>query len=777
MKSFCRSLFLICVLNLMCGVSSAAHQIDSSKEAFMSARWIAMDADSTILFPHIHRLKPDSEQARSLKAYDMPVLNKVCKIRTKGVSRAWVDICGLGQYELFINGVRQGDHFLSPGWSLYTHRLYYNEIDVTDAIRHACGGKLNISVMLGGGMYDIPTDGYSKMAGSCGAPKLLFCLHVEYENETKEIIVSDQTWTAQKSPVRYTSIFAGEWYDATFVDEPRPVVLTRPHWDVPMVRQPEGTGVKIVKELPVVEIAPGLYDTRQNASGIIRIKVKGNRGSSIRLRPSEVLREGKIYQRSAPDYEWKYTLSGDEQGEMWMPQFTYTGFRFLEVHADPGVEIQELSALHTTNESGETGSFECSDMLFNNIHSLIDWAIRSNMVSITTDCPHREKLGWQEENHLMSNSLMYRYDVRSLINKIMDDLSDSQHSDGAIPTIAPEYVIFRKNSGFEDTPEWGASFILCPWYVYRWYGDDSAMRKHYPAMKRYMEYLASRTSGHILDYGLGDWFDIGPRKPGRAQLTSVALTATAIYYYELCTMQKIATYLGHEEDVHIYGQSAENVRKAFNERFYVGGDAVYERGSQTGLAMALYLGLVTEDSRRTALDALVRDIEKRNYALTSGEVGFCHVVKALMQEGRSDVIYAMNRSADIPGYAYQMKMGATALTESWQAYDDVSHNHFMLGHLMEWFYAGLGGIRQSDDSIAWKKIVIDPQMVGDVTWARTSLKTPNGLVSCFWNRSDDGATWTIQVDIPIGSTAEIYLPDGRILEVDAGHYRINNTIK
>ena len=119
----------------------------------------------------------------------------------------------------------------------------------------------------------------------------------------------------------------------------------------------------------------------------------------------------------------------------------------------------------------------------------------------------------------------------------------------------------------------------------------------------------------------------------------------------------------------------------------------------------------------------------------------------------------------------------TALTESWQAYDDVSHNHFMLGHLMEWFYAGLGGIRQSDDSIAWKKIVIDPQMVGDVTWARTSLKTPNGLVSCFWNRSDDRATWTIQVDIPIGSTAEIYLPDGRILEVDAGHYRINNTIK
>ena len=773
----CKILFMICVFNLMCCNFSSAHQVDAYEKAFHGARWIAMDPDSTILFPHIHRLDRASDLARSLKVYDMPVLTKKCRIKAGNVRRAWVDICGLGQYELFINGVRQGEHFLTPGWTLYTQRLLYNEIDVTHVIKSADNGKLDISVMLGGGMYDIPIDGYFKMAGSCGAPKLLFSLCVEYENGKTDVIVSDQTWTARKSPVRYTSIFAGEWHDATFLSETRPVVMTRPHWDVPLEKQPEGTGVKVVKELPVVEIAPGLYDTRQNASGIVRIKVRGTRGSSIVLRPSEVLRDGRIYQKSAPDYEWKYTLRGGEQVETWTPQFTYTGFRFLEVQADPGVEILEVTALHTANESEETGSFECSDLLFNKIHTLIDWAMRSNIVSITTDCPHREKLGWQEENHLMANSLMYRYDVRNLFNKIMTDLADSQHENGAIPTIAPEYTIFRKGSGFEDTPEWGASFILCPWYIYRWYGDDSAMRNHYPAMKKYMEYLASRTEGYILNYGLGDWFDIGPRKPGRAQLTSVALTATAIYYHELCVMQKIGAHLGYDEDVKHYGQIAEKVREAFNQRFYVGGEAVYEKGSQTGLAMALYMGLVPDDKKPSALNALVNEIENRNYALTSGEVGFCHVVKTLMHEGRHDVIYAMNRNSEIPGYAYQIRMGATALTESWQAYDDVSHNHFMLGHLMEWFYAGLGGIRQSDDSIAWKKIVIDPQMVGDITWARTSLKTPNGLVSCFWNRSDDRATWTIQVDIPIGSTAEIYLPDGRILEVDAGHYKINNTIK
>jgi hypothetical protein len=482
------------------------------------------------------------------------------------------------------------------------------------------------------------------------------------------------------------------------------------------------------------------------------------------------LKDGKIYQKTAPGYEWKYTLIGENDIEVWQPQFTYVGFRYLEVNADPGVEIQEIVALHTTNESEEVGSFECSDTLFNRVHSLIDWAMRSNMVSITTDCPHREKLGWQEQNHLMAGSLMYRYDVRALMNKIVDDLSDSQHEDGAIPTIAPEYVIFKKGSGFEDTPEWGASFILCPWYIYKWYGDDSAMRRHYPAMKKYLQYLESRTENHILDYGLGDWFDIGPKRPGRAQLTSVALTATAIYYYELCMMQKMACHLGYTDDSQTFAQIAERVKSAFNERFYVGGDAVYEKGSQTGLAMAIYLGLVSDENRERALAALVRDIENRNYSLTSGEVGFYHVIKTLQREGRDDVIYAMNRNPEIPGYAYQLKMGATSLTESWQAYEADSHNHFMLGHLMEWLYGSIGGIRQSSDGIAWKHVIIDPKIVGDVTWAKTSLKTPAGLVACFWERSADHTKWKIEVDIPDGTTAELRLPDGRVQYVETGHH-------
>lgn len=738
---------------------------EGQQTPFADAQWIAMEPDSTILFPHVHLLDEHSAQAQSLKEYTLPVLSREFRLKGK-VRSARVDICGLGQYELQLNGEAVGDYFLSPGWTLYNKELLYNEFDVTGILQQARRGRLFVQVRLGGGMYDIPVRGYHKMAGSAGAPKLLFCLHVDYADGTSQTFVSDASWTAAPSQVRYASIYAGEWDDACFSGPARPVVLTRPHWDVPLRRQVPGTFVRIRQELPSTQIAPGLYDLHQNSSGIVRIRVRGERGRRIVLRPAEILKDGRISQRCQPGYAWTYTLRGDRDGETWSPAFTYAGFRYVEAEMDEGVQLLELTGLHTSTDAPETGSFACSDTLFNRIHELIDWAIRSNLVSITTDCPTREKLGWQEQNHLMAHSMMYRYDMRALMNKIADDLADSQHADGAIPTTAPEYTPFEPGSGFEDTPEWGASFILCPWYTWCWYGDDSALRKHFAEMDRYIAYLGSRARDGILDYGLGDWYDLGPEHPGKAQLTSVALTATATYHYLLTTMEQIAWHLDREEDAGRYAATAAQVRKAFHKRFYTGGRTVYEKGSQTALAMALYMGLVPDDLRARTVDALVRDIESRGYALTSGDVGFRYVVQALQQNGRSDIIYKMNHNPDIPGYAWQLKMGATALTESWQALDDVSNNHLMLGHLMEWLYGGLGGICPD----APDHLVIDPQMVGDVTWARTSLQTSGGPVRCDWTRSLSDGGWTVEAEIPEGRTAEIRLPDGRVFNVPPGKY-------
>lgn len=749
------------------------------------ALWIAMEADSTVLFPHVHLLKAKSEEGQSLKRYRLPVLERRVELKGRDIVRAWADVCGLGHYVLYVNGQRVGRNFLDPGWTMYNKRLLYNTFDLTALLRAVQGGRqspLHIKVLLGGGMYDIPLQGYHKFAGSCGAPKLLLAMHIDYADGSRQTIVSDGSWTAAESAVTYSSIYAGESYDATVRASARPVVVTRPHWDAPMVKQEEETRLTVKRELPMTLIPnSSIYDMHQNCSGIVRLAVRGRRGGKVTIRPAEILRDGTVYQRCMPGYTWTYTLRGDKDGETWQPLFSYTGFRYAEVKADEGVEIVSLTGLHTSADVGEAGRFECSDTLLNSIYTLIDWAISSNLASITTDCPTREKLGWQEQNHLMAFSMMYRYNMRQLMNKICDDMADSQHDDGAIPTIAPEYTLFDKGSGFEDTPEWGASFILCPYYNYLWYGDDSAIRRHYGAMKRYIAYLQSRTDRGILDYGLGDWYDVGPLRPGKAQLTSVALSATAMYYYELCTMRQIALIIGNNDDASRYGQMASEVKGAFNARFWDDEQQQYEQGSQTASAMALFTGLATGERRDRVLRTLVGDITCRidtakagEAVITAGDVGYRYVLQALRQGRRDDVVWQMNRRDDVPGYAYQLRQGATALTESWQAYDNVSNNHLMLGHLMEWLFQAPGGIRQAQGSVAWRHIVIDPQMVGSLTWAKASYQSPQGVVRCHWTASPDRSQWTVSVDIPQGADAEICLPDGTRRNVQPGNYNFTS---
>ena len=755
---------------------------------FAGAQWIALEQDSTILFPHVHLLKAKSAQGQSLKRYQLPVLERQFQMKHQQVRRAWADVCGLGQYELFVNGVKVGRNFLDPGWTMFNKRLLYNTFDLTAQLSAAASRDISLRVMLGGGMYDIPLQGYHKMGGSCGAPKLLLALHIDYADGQRQDIVSDGSWTASESPVTYSSIYGGESYDATLSATPKPAVITHPHWDVPLVKQDDHTRLIVKQQLPMTRLRGAgipdstcIYDMGQNCSGIVRLTVRGPRGSRVTLRPAELLRDGTVFQRCMPGYAWTYTLRGDKEGESWQPQFSYTGFRYVEVKADKGVEIQQLTGLHTSADVAETGHFECSDTLLNRIYTLIDWAISSNLASITTDCPTREKLGWQEQNHLMAYSMMYRYDMQALMNKIADDLADSQHDDGAIPTIAPEYTLFAQGSGFEDTPEWGASFILCPYYNYIWYGDDSAMRRHYDAMKRYIDYLQSRTQENILDYGLGDWFDVGPNRPGVAQLTSVAFSATAMYHYELCVMSSIARLLGKGDDAHRFSQMAADVKQAFNARFWNQEQQLYEQGSQTASAMALFMQLTTDANRSKVLQSLVDDITTRMASakagealVTAGDVGYRYVLQALREGGRSDVIWQMNRRDDLPGYAYQLRQGATALTESWQAYDNVSNNHLMLGHLMEWLFQAPGGIRQAEGSVAWRHIVIEPQMLGTLTWAKADFQSPQGLIVCHWTASPDHSQWTVNVTIPQGADAEVRLPDGRHCQVGAGEHTFSS---
>jgi hypothetical protein len=404
------------------------------------------------------------------------------------------------------------------------------------------------------------------------------------------------------------------------------------------------------------------------------------------------------------------------------------------------------------SSAATVGAFECSSPLVNRIHHLINAAILSNLQSVLTDCPHREKLGWLEVSHLLGCATMYNYDVPNFYAKICQDMADSQAADGLVPDIAPEYVVFKE--GFRDSPEWGSAAVINPWLVYQMYGDTSLLEKHYGVMARYVAYLGSKATDHIVSHGLGDWYDIGPKPPGVSQLTSLGVTATAVYYQDVKIMEQAARILGRPEDAKRYEDQAVAIRAAFNRTFLHPETAIYDRNSQTANAMPLVLGLAPQEKRTAVAAALARGIQENRNRVTAGDVGFHYVVAALTENGCDDVLYDMVTQDTGPGYAYQIQKGATTLTEAWDTNPASSQNHCMLGHAEEWLYRGLGGI--SPAAPGFRKITIKPALVKDLNSAQAAYESVRGTIRCAWRRED--GRLKMDVEVPVGAEADVYVP-------------------
>jgi hypothetical protein len=292
--------------------------------------------------------------------------------------------------------------------------------------------------------------------------------------------------------------------------------------------------------------------------------------------------------------------------------------------------------------------------------------------------------------------------------------------------------------------------------MYEWYGDVDAIKRAYPMMKRYLYYLASVSEDNILSHGLGDWYDLGPKFPGEAQLTPKAVTATSIYFYDAKLMADMASIIGENEDAISFKNLAEEIRLAFNKKFFNSETKVYSTGSQTAYAMPLFFGMVDDSVRNQVVENLIKSINGNNNALTAGDIGYRYLLRVLEQEGHSGLIFDMNSKRDVPGYGYQLSKGATSLTESWAGLRDVSNNHMMLGHLIEWFFSGIGGIRQVPGSKAYDHILISPDIAGDLTWAEASFLSVHGEIRSSWEISDN--IFSLKVTIPANCKATIEIP-------------------
>lgn len=736
----------------------------------------------------------DTLSARSI------ILRKGFDTGRKRITDAVVYVCGLGHYRLNINGATVGDAEFAPVWSEYDKTVYYNVFDVTDLI--TAGGNA-VSVLLGNGMFNVQRMGrYSKLQTSFGPPQMLLRLEINYADGTRQVIKSGGDWKYSLSPITFNSIYGGESYDARLEQQGcckagfddsgwrKAVVTEGPKGQLtPQTVQPvrimERYGIKSWKPIPADSLASASKSTKreihpsafvadmgQNLAGFPEITVSGKRGQKVTLIVAEKLtRQGACDQRqTGRQHYYEYTLKGDGTDETWHPHFSYYGFRYIQVEGavledQPNPDglpvLKRLNSCFIYNSAEEVSSFECSNPLFTDTHRLIERAERSNMQGVLTDCPHREKLGWLEQDHLCGPSLLYNYDMTRYAPKVIRDITDTQKADGMVPTTAPQYISF--GNLFDDSPEWGSTLVILPFMYYDQYGDSTLITDNYEPMRRYVDYLTTRADNGIVSHGLGDWYDYGPWRAGFSKNTPVPLVATAHYIFDLQLLVRAARMTGRTADAEKYSVMLDKTVESFNREFFKPDSCTYGTGSQTSNALPLYLGL-TGGNKQGVLASLVNDIKEHGTRLTTGDVGNRYLFQTLAQNGLNELLYTMLNHYETPGYGFQLRHGATTLTEQWDPNQGSSLNHFMMGQIDEWIFKTLAGIQNQPGTHGLRHLLIQPTLVGDLQYVKASTLSLYGKISVDCTRT------SLTVEIPVGSDATVVLPNGERKQVGSGQH-------
>jgi len=747
------------------------------------------------------------EGAQKIGSTPCPIFRGTFTLDAEPVSGS-VRIVGLGHYELLLNGKRPGEALIGEPWSEYSKTIYYQEYDLTGLLRK---GENVLGVMLGNSFWrvEMPTDTmrYAKTDAmpdfSAGHPYLIWLeARIRTTDGKEKVIRSDGSWKWHDGPLTSSNLYGGEDYDARL----DPAGWTGPGFDdrswhdAKSVAAPAGilrpytappiTAHEIFTPVKIVSPGPGEYTYvfAQNCSALLRYTVNGKPGKTIRFKPSEYVdTTGHVkftYTWGTRKEIWHdYTIggsAGNPGDESHQTLFCYVGCQYVGVtgavpEGYPNPEglpvVKSLELVHTRADCPIAGSFSCSSDLQNRAHRLIDWSIRSNMSYVATDCPHREKNGWQEQNWHMARAISYGYDVRSFYNKIERDIRDTQLPDGHVPTNCPNFLVRIPPHGYwNEAPEWGISSVFVPWHLYEWYGDRNALDSSFESMKHYVDYLSTSAKDGVINSNLGDWYDYGHGKgDGPSQWTPTTLTATAIWAMGAATVRDAAVVLGRSGDAPVYDGLYARISGDFQRRFYdpVRKSVLNHGSCQAANSVALCAGLIPEEDRKAVLQAIVEDIERHNYQQTVGEVMQVFLIRALSEGGRSDVLHRIYARENQGSYGYMVRQGLTTLPESWDAKPGTgnSMNHFMLGHLNEWHYAYVAGIRQQPGSVAWKKVLIAPEP-GPMDSASASFNSPSGRIAVRWEQHS--GRFDMSVTIPDGVEAVAVMPNGEKHELKPG---------
>ncbi len=663
-------------------------------------------------------------------------------------ARARIFLSGLGYSELRINGRKVGNHVLDPGWTAFEKRDLYVTYDVAPYLRK---GANAIAIMLGQGWF-------KRRAA-------LAQLNVELAGGGTFRLATDTSWQTAPGPILEDSVYDGETYDARREtpgwDRPgyagdgwKPAVLEQPPGGVlsaQLMPPIEVTDTLVPRKLTSVEPGVYVYDLGQNISGWVQLKVEGPAGTTVRLRHAEL-----IYPNGAINVENLrtaratdvYILKGGGP-ETYHPRFTYHGFRYVELTGFPGTPtLDTLRAKVVRTAVPTTGGFSCSNDTLNQIQKIAVWGIKTNLHSVPTDCDQRdERKGWMADAHLAAETALFNFDIAPVYRNFLRSIHDEQDAQGAVPDTVP-----FAGGGRVSDPAWGTAYPLIAWYVYLYTGDRQILEQHYDGLKAWAQNLKSRSQGDIVGAGpYGDWVPIAP--------TRGDLVSTAYYYYSVETVAKVAEVLGKTADAAAYHQLGDQIKTAFDRRFWDQTNRCYSNDTQTAQALPLFLDMAPQAHAGAAEARMLRDIVySNNTHLTTGILGIKYMMEVLA-EHNPDVAYELASQTTYPSWGYMLERGATTLWELWQEKTGPSmnsHNHPMLGSVGAYFYKHLAGIQPVSSAPGFRRIVMRPTVVRDLEWASGTVDSVRGPITSDWRRNGSGLEW--KVVVPFGSEAEIHMP-------------------
>jgi alpha-L-rhamnosidase len=688
---------------------------------------------------------------------------------SKSVQSARLYVTALGSYRMFLNGQRIGQDVLTPGFTDYSKRVQYQTYNVTPLIT---SGKNAIGAILGEGWLGsgMTWEGLPYFFQPPPA-RFLAQLEINYADGGRDTIVSDESWKALLSPIFHSEIYSGELYDAraespdwnqpSFDDSrwPAAVTISTP---APAIVSQVDEPARVIQSLTPTSVTPVggayIFDMGQNMVGWVTLKVSGPTGTRVRLRFAERLNpDGSIYTENLrnADATDTYVLRGGQE-ESFTPTFTFHGFRYVEVTGYPGQpSLASITGQVASSVAGDpTAKVTTASDLVNHMWSIGLWGQRGNFLSIPTDCPQRdERLGWMGDAGVFWRTGSYNFDVAAFSRKFMHDITDGQTATGNFTNVSPDSL---RPFGSEGAPGWNDAGIIVPWTAWLQYGDREIIKQHWDAMQRFMDFILKSNPDFIRKNGVGanfaDWLAPDDR-------TNKDLLATAYWALVANMMSQMAHAIGQEDDAKRYEDLIDNIRNAF-QKAYIKDDGQVGTGTQTSYVVALYTKIAPEPLEAALVNNLVKDIESRNWHLSTGFLGTPFLLATLADHGRTEVAYRLLLNDTYPSWGYMLSKGATTWWERWNGDTGDpsmnSYNHYAFGSVVAWVYRYVAGIDTTSEAPGFHHVVIHPRPDATMPHASGEYESVYGKISTDW--TSNSASFSLKVTIPANTSATLFLP-------------------